>query len=83
MKFSKLFRNAEIKGLICRPQFQSMINERVATIQCWPYEYISNSNIGKFHLWSDNAHLNRDGTICLGDKYLGILNKSSNLGDIS
>ena len=47
------------------------------------YEYISNSNIGKFHLWSDNVHLNRDGTICLANNFWVILNKSSHLGDNS
>ena len=80
--------NVCVSGLICRPQYQTMINEINELLQfnaglMNTYEYISNSNIGRFHLWSDNVHLNKDDTICLANIFWGILNRSSNLGDIS
>ena len=79
---NKGVRNVYVSGLICRPQYQSMINEINELLQfntgLHNYEYISNSNIGKFHLWSDNVHLNRNGTISLANNFLGI-----NLRDIS
>ena len=58
--------NLFLSGLICRPQYQTMINEIDELLQAnaglHNYEYITSSNIETCHLWSDKIHLNKEGT---------------------
>ena len=71
-----------VSGLICRPQYQKMINEINALLQTnaglHNYEYITNSNIETCHLWSDKVHLNKEGTSLLANNFLNSINNISN-----
>ena len=74
--------NVLVSGLICRPQYQKMIDEINAILRTnaglHNYEYITNSNIETCHLWSDKVHLNKEGTSLLTNHFLNSLNNISN-----
>ena len=42
------------------------------------YTFIDNSDIEERHLWKDNYHLNKQGTINLANNFIDALNFSSN-----
>ena len=70
-----------VSGITCRPQYQEQILKINKILKDnaggYYYTFIDNSDIVERHLWKDNLHLNKQGTINLACNFLDSLNKFS------
>ena len=68
-----------MSGITCRPKFKVKIDEINNLLKTnagiCNSTYIDNTNIRKQHLWTDDLHLNREGTRVLANNYLAHLNR--------
>ena len=78
MCHSKGVNDVFVSEITCRPKFINEINEVNSILHdhssAYNFNMISNSNINAAHLWTDNVHLNDQGTNILTTNYTNAIN---------